>query len=310
MDAYQSHGSWQFLRHNFEAWNVFAKFLPGGQWYDAPFSMVAKESRRALKHSGKLHPSPPGHLFGPAGRPFSPNRERRQPSPITSAESMNWRIRVLDRERFKVFGKADDTGSPLLIPLKYQDETVGWLSISRLHWLEKGLEAKFKKSHLIAVCIASLTGAILSILVSFPLGRSIIKPVTLIMDGIRHIARGDLSNKVRWDNRDEFSGLVDDVNQLSTTLAANEKLRHTMMADVSHELRTPLAVLQAEIEAIQDGIRPCDARRLESLHRSVSNLSGLVDDLFDLSLADAGHLNYRKQEVDVVNLLKRSVYFR
>jgi len=114
-----------------------------------------------------------------------------------------------------------------------------------------------------------------------------------------------LIHRVQFYNDDEFNKLIKDVNTLSSTLKANEELRRTMMADISHELRTPLAILQAEIEAIQDGIRPCDSSRLESLHKGVRGLSLLINNLFDLSLADSGNLTYQKREIDIVSLLGR-----
>ncbi len=43
-------------------------------------------------------------------------------------------------------------------------------------------------------------------------------------------------------------------------LEDTERTRRAFMADISHELRTPLAVVRAELEAIEDGIRPLDLR--------------------------------------------------
>jgi two-component system sensor histidine kinase BaeS len=79
------------------------------------------------------------------------------------------------------------------------------------------------------------------------------------------------------------------------------------MADISHELRTPLAVLRAEIEAIQDGVRPCDGERIGSLHRSVLGMSHLVNDLYELALSDVGALTYHKTAVDLGALLEAAL---
>ena len=46
---------------------------------------------------------------------------------------------------------------------------------------------------------------------------------------------------------------------MADRLARQEELRRAWISDSSHELRTPLAVLRAEIEAMQDGVRPADA---------------------------------------------------
>jgi two-component system sensor histidine kinase BaeS len=79
------------------------------------------------------------------------------------------------------------------------------------------------------------------------------------------------------------------------------------MADVSHELRTPLAVLSAELEAMEDGVRPLTRESLASLRSEVSALGKLVEDLNQLALADVGALAYRKRRVDVVPLLEQAL---
>ena len=76
------------------------------------------------------------------------------------------------------------------------------------------------------------------------------------------------------------------------------------MADASHELRTPLALLRAELEALQDGIRPLDAAAVDSLHADTMRLGRLVDDLYDLSRADLDALSYRMSPVDPVEILE------
>ena len=62
------------------------------------------------------------------------------------------------------------------------------------------------------------------------------------------------------------------------------------MADTSHELKTPLAVLQAQIEAMQDGIRKPTPEHFGSMLRQVTSLKKLTQDLADLAQAEAMQL--------------------
>ncbi len=80
-------------------------------------------------------------------------------------------------------------------------------------------------------------------------------------------------------------------------------MRRDFMADISHELRTPLAVMRAELEAMEDGIRPLNVTALHSLQGEVGALTKLVDDLFDLSLAEVGGPTYRRERIDLRVLL-------
>jgi two-component system sensor histidine kinase BaeS len=68
-----------------------------------------------------------------------------------------------------------------------------------------------------------------------------------------------------------------------------------------------LAVLRGELEALEDGVRKLDGDSLCSLQQEVVQLSKLVDDLYELSLADVGALTYRKQRLDLIELLQQAL---
>jgi signal transduction histidine kinase len=94
---------------------------------------------------------------------------------------------------------------------------------------------------------------------------------------------------------------------MAENLAAAEGQRRQMAADVAHELRTPLSVIQANVEAMQDGVLPTDAEQLASLHQETLLLSRLVADLRLISLAEAGQLKLERTDVDLSDLLRKAV---
>lgn len=96
-----------------------------------------------------------------------------------------------------------------------------------------------------------------------------------------------------------LAGIVQASLAVQETLAAAERSRRDWVADTSHELRTPLAVLQAEIEALQDGVHEVNEKTLGVLHNEVRHLSKLVGDLNELAQADSGGLSYRFARVDL-----------
>ncbi|MFZ1576681.1 MAG: ATP-binding protein, partial [Chromatiaceae bacterium] len=129
------------------------------------------------------------------------------------------------------------------------------------------------------------------------------QPVRGFQDTARRLASGDYGARAERQGDDELGRLGRDLNALAQTLEANEQARRRWMADISHELRTPLALLRAEIEAAQDGVRPLGARTLEALHGDTLRLGRLVDDLHELSMTDLGALSYRKADTDIVEIL-------
>ena len=104
-------------------------------------------------------------------------------------------------------------------------------------------------------------------------------PIRDLASGVRKIADGGLDARIPVSRSDELGELATDFNHMADRLARQEELRRAWISDSSHELRTPLAVLRAEIEAMQDGVRPADAATLARLHKQVQQLAKLVDDL-------------------------------
>jgi two-component system sensor histidine kinase BaeS len=80
-----------------------------------------------------------------------------------------------------------------------------------------------------------------------------------------------------------------------------------MVADAAHELRTPLSNIRGYLEAIRDGIKKPDASTIRSLDEEASALSRLVDDLQELSLADAGELKLICRREDISRLINEAV---
>jgi signal transduction histidine kinase len=80
-----------------------------------------------------------------------------------------------------------------------------------------------------------------------------------------------------------------------------------MVADVAHELRTPLSNLRGYLEAIDDGMITPDKDTINLLNEETATLSRLIDELQELSMADAGELKLIRQNESVYKLIEESV---
>jgi two-component system sensor histidine kinase BaeS len=130
-------------------------------------------------------------------------------------------------------------------------------------------------------------------------------PVRAVARATHSLAAGAYTTRVHTDRQDDIGQLAQDFNQLALTLERNEQLRRNYIADISHELRTPLAVLQGELEAMEDGIHPATPQAFAMLQQEVHSLSKLVNDLHELSMADLGALQYKKEPLDLAALVER-----
>jgi signal transduction histidine kinase len=96
-------------------------------------------------------------------------------------------------------------------------------------------------------------------------------------------------------------------NSMASDLERAEKLQRNMVADVAHELRTPLSNIRGYLEAVRDGVVKPDAETIHSLDEEAALLSRLVDDLQELSLAEAGELKLNRQPGDFGEVINKAV---
>ncbi len=88
---------------------------------------------------------------------------------------------------------------------------------------------------------------------------------------------------------------------------ALESSRRELVAWVSHDLRTPLAGLRAMAEALEDGVAEDPARYHRQMRLEVDRLSGLVDDLFELSRIQAGALSLAYEQILASDLVSDTI---
>jgi two-component system, OmpR family, sensor histidine kinase BaeS len=89
-------------------------------------------------------------------------------------------------------------------------------------------------------------------------------------------------------------------------LESDEARKH-LTADVAHELRTPLSIIQCQLENIQEDGQDVPPEILLPIQDEVIRLSKLVDDLHQLTLAEAGRLPLDRKPTDLVLLIDRIV---
>ena len=225
---------------------------------------------------------------------------------VASSAQVTQRFTVTDAKRELVVGNPEPSGAAER-PVVVDDRVVGWIARAPLRRLSSAAEETFQQQQLRSAWIIAAFAVALAAGLALVLARAFLLPLKRVTDATHRLAGGNYATRVEVRSSDELGRLAGDFNRLAETLERNETLRRRFMADVSHELRTPLAVLSAELEAIEDGVRPLNQASLMSLQAEVRSLSKLVDDLNQLALADVGALAYRKETVDVVPLVEQAL---
>jgi signal transduction histidine kinase len=157
---------------------------------------------------------------------------------------------------------------------------------------------------LLLIAVVAGLGAVLLIL---GLSRRILTPVEALTEAVRRMEAGDLSQRVEVTSRDEIGELAWAFNSMADGLARLEELRRNMVTDVAHELRTPLSNIRGSLEALQDGVVEPERHIVDSLHAEAMLLNRLVEDLQELSLAEAGQVKLERQPVALADIVDRAV---
>lgn len=261
--AYARHGSWDFIRSNQDEW--FELLRP-----------VETE---------------PARVFDPA---------RLSVSDLTGAFV---RFALLDAQRRNIIGYQSASGDMLSRPIRHDGQVVGWMALAPLQSVTSVGDRRFQLNQLRSSLLIGLACLLATAVIAWWLTRALLRPIREVASATHRLAAGDYAIQVPVRSADEAGQLAGDFNRMAATLASNERMRRDFMADISHELRTPLAVMRAELEAMEDGIRPLNASSVRSLQAEVGALTKLVDDLFDLSLAEVGGPTYRRERIDLRVLL-------
>jgi signal transduction histidine kinase len=148
---------------------------------------------------------------------------------------------------------------------------------------------------------------VIAFVLTFVLSRRMSSPIGVLAETARRLGQGDLSQRVQFQGKGEVGMLAQAFNSMAADLERAEQLRRNLVADVAHELRTPLSNIQGYLEAIRDRVVKPNAATIRSLSEETVLLSRLVNELQELSLAEAGELKLVYQAEDIAKLIKQAV---
>jgi signal transduction histidine kinase len=144
------------------------------------------------------------------------------------------------------------------------------------------------------------------VMVGWALRRSF-SPLDNLLTASERVAEGDYTVRVPERGPRAMRSLARAFNKMATRLHETDEQRRNLLADVSHELRTPLTVIQGNLEGMLDGVYPADETNLRALLDETHLLSGLIDDLRMLALAESGALQLKKEPTDPLLLIRETV---
>lgn len=133
-------------------------------------------------------------------------------------------------------------------------------------------------------------------------------PITRLAAAAHAIGAGDLTARVPVKSSSrEIEELTHAFNKMADDLQRSAELRNNLMADVSHELRTPLTVLEGNLRAALDHVYELDDEQIANLYAQTRHLIQLVNELRELTLAEAAQLPLNQEMIDLAPLVQETV---
>jgi two-component system sensor histidine kinase BaeS len=276
-EGYGREGSWAWIANDRERWIAMSREalgLPKSQRDRRPAEQAAETVAAA--------PSPDER-----DETAAPTRD----TPLT----IDPRLMLFDAGKRQLIGRPDAISSAILKPIVTGASTVGYLGYVPRPEIIESIERVYLQRQRLTFGLIALGMLAAALLVAAGLAYWLTQRIRTLARGTQSLIAGDYDVRLKTPGHDELAQLSRDFNTLAATLQATRTARQQWVADIAHELRTPLAVLRAEIESLQDGVRPLDQASIGSLATETARLSRLVEDLHMLSMSDVGALSYYKE---------------
>ena len=205
----------------------------------------------------------------------------------------------------------DSSGRPLAVmgQMMGQRGAIGTLYVTTRQSPESGLESLQVLFGVIGRFFiwGSLVAVAIALVITFFLSQRILSPVRALTLAARRLGQGDLSQRVVSKDKSEVGELAQAFDIMAENLERTEQLRKNMVADVAHELRTPLSNIKGYLEAVSDGVIKPDTDTIHKLDEEATLLARLVEDLQELSIAEAGTLKLVCQAENIAGLINQTV---
>jgi len=236
----------------------------------------------------------------------SPEHVKKRFVSIPDRLGLSSRLSLYDEKHQFIVGESA-TDQIAYRPILVDQKVVGYLGLKPVLDQDDASSINFfsnQKRYLLLVYALTVLSSLVAALLMAAYFK---KPIQRLLNATLELTRGNYQHQVVIKRNDELGDLSNQLNHLADILHQHEESRRQWVADTSHELKTPLAVLQAQIEAMQDGIRKATPEHLDAMMRQVSSLKKLTQDLADLAQADAQQLKCYFAEVNPWDVVLQEV---
>ena len=131
--------------------------------------------------------------------------------------------------------------------------------------------------------------------------RSILVPLSQIIDKAQKITNGSYGIQIQTQYDDEVGELARTINEMSIQINQNEKMQADFISSLSHELRTPLTAITGWSETLLsgDGLDAGTRRGVRIILREAKRLTEMVVELLDFSRIQSDRMTLNIELTDI-----------
>ena len=155
-----------------------------------------------------------------------------------------------------------------------------------------------------------LLSALVMMVVTFALvyivTGNLVRPLQEMVKATESFAKGDFTVRVPVNERDEIGKLSMAFNNMATSLAQQETVRRSFIANVSHELKTPMTSIAGFIDGILDGTIPPEMyeKYLHIVLNETDRLTKLTNSLLTLNNLNTRGMVLEKTDFDLNTVIR------
>jgi len=148
-------------------------------------------------------------------------------------------------------------------------------------------ERAFRDATAMSVGIALAVSALTALTLSWYLSRRVHGSATALSHAASAVASGHYDIRVPPPRLGkEFDAVAAAFNKMAQQLGVVDDARRQMLADLAHEIRTPVSVLEAYMEALEDGVQRLDEATIGTLRDQTRRLTRFSIDVNALAAAE------------------------
>ncbi|TXI37570.1 MAG: HAMP domain-containing histidine kinase [Mycobacterium sp.] len=166
-------------------------------------------------------------------------------------------------------------------------------------------EQAYQHATAISIAVAIAVAALTAFVVTAYLSRRLQQSIAEVSAAAAAVADGRYDIRVAPPGMgDEFDQLATAFNRMAEQLQAVESTRRRLFSDLAHEMRTPVSVLEAYLEAVEDGVKTLDPHTVAMLREQTGRLVRFSADAAALAQAEEAQAAVSPAWVDAGELVR------